>query len=249
MVLSPVLNAFIHRVSKAVLFQSIVLVAVWSSIAPTVLFTSYANSLDLFVLLYLIAAYIRLYVPVEKLNWKKHLVLAGIGWLAAGVVYVIVQYVALPGGFRSASDFGHLLTMNPSPLPVFIAVECLLFALAIPSFCNKALNGLAAASLAVYLIHCHPAIIKWVWKSVYSPEQWLESPWLWLQIGKAVLIVYSLCVVIDVLYQRTFRKGVYAITDYLLAPLISKVISLLLRICPLLEHREDRGERRRKENR
>ena len=206
--LSPFLNIAIRAMNKkthAMLNVLLcILFSVWSSISPSI---SGMNSgggwgLAWFVVLYLAAAWLRLYyVPKEKWLWKL-LLWIGISAVVAGVycaeeitgsvIHTIVgnwyKYNSFPSYFMTLLFFTAFLSLK-------IKGE----------FFGRVVSTLSVSTFGVYLIHIHANLSPWVWENLGFPVIMEKNGFVFIQIG-IVLGIFLICTGIDLLRKKTIGK-------------------------------------------
>ena len=209
--LSDFINAMIFAVSRERLRLLIWSMLVIVSILPTFLGIRLAPSnLFLFVTMYLIGAYIRIFSP--KIFEAKCCLLLGIAlhWLCCAASCVMI----LLGGRYP------VLTVIAKRLPTMTDSTLILSAVLIFSgFKNmniknsRVINALAASAFGVYLLHFNPFAIECVWHRLFNTQNYLHSPQLLLNALAAIPAMYLLCTLIDMLYRRIIEKPVMAFVD------------------------------------
>ena len=209
--LHPLLNCAIRAMSrKAHLLSCGVLLLLFSVIPNFICVVDFSGinggySLPWFCVLYLLAAYIRLYVP-ERVKYQK--------WLP--LLFVLLSLVIC--GERFAATFitpyifgGVRLTSFFYSYNSVIAVPC---ALALfQSFrggkpasgvLSRVVAVIAPLTFAVYLIHEQGVLrpILWNW---LTPDAYAQSPWMALYVLSCMVGIFAACCVIEFLRQKLFR--------------------------------------------
>lgn len=230
MLFSPYLNKFIKSISKNTLIKIILLSILLWSVFPTIVpsMTTYPTQniyignnfqyspLILFFVVYLIGAYIRLYLDIDKFSFNK--------LIGGFVISVIILFIG-------TAFFGYLDTVNSSAhlwwsLPIdgvmdkslhynfffenkFFALTTSIFLFLIflkrKEFSNRYINYIAGSALGVYLIHancnlCYLSFAPFHFNTYYN------SPYLFLVGIGIVCIIYIVCTVVDIIRRQTIEK-------------------------------------------
>lgn len=207
MLLSPFLNHFIHSIDRKMYQKLIALLVVLWSVMKTLIASDMAyNNLGWFIMLYLIAGYIRLYVDHTRENTKKHFSVAG---LFIGILIISVAIFNTMGNvfkinafLRNSTYFAH----DYSFILLIIAVELLIGFVKMKPHYNTAVNLCSGATLGVYLIHDNEYVRTFLWQTVFKLQQVYDSPWLFVYMLGVIVIVYIICTGIDLIRQYSIEK-------------------------------------------
>ncbi len=191
MLLSPILNAFVNTSSKKLLERMIFGGMVICSILPTLFDTVLlGGELTIFALLYLMAAYVKRYVNIAHVRiWTN---------LFFGVMGFILIHSAMYYTYRVLEIYSFLV--------IFVAIEIMLIFLALPQRYCKVINFIAQSMFGVYLIHDNRYVRPWLWQKILNRTEWKESEHILLYGILSVIIVLSICTVIDIIRRLTFEK-------------------------------------------
>ncbi len=174
------------------------MVFLWS-VFPTLGFAPVeGNNLTWFVLLYVLASYLRWYPDtfISKRNISGIIVCvimafillrcAVIGLPSTGLVWVLHRFV----GF----EMDNLLMLLLS-----VALFC--WFAGRRAFCDGKINTVAAAMFGVYLLHdCR---YRWVlWESLFHNARFQDSPWLIVHAVVSIGLVFVGCTAVSMLYNR-----------------------------------------------
>ena len=200
-ILFPFINKLIHSLKKNEFRGLIIILSVVLCIIPTLTATSYySNNIVWFIFMYLIGAYIKLYIDPKK---YKHFILYAIG------LYILTLGVSLISSIAvdkySLSGYWAKLPvylLNLKKLP-FLIVSILLFIgfLNINIKENKIINKIATASLGVYMVH--RLFIDLFYKESYYSTN------IFAFIGLSILfilIVYILSVIVDLIREEIHKR-------------------------------------------
>lgn len=206
-ILSPFLNKLIHSLSKkhfTILIGYLVLIF---SIRTTLLPVSWSQDptggmgISLFILLYFIAAWIRMYYYS---NGKKYRWLIGYITLAICLLMSKVVIIKIGAGENLSSKFyGY-----SSPVTIVEAICFFIFFLNLRPMRNKIgnmVNYIAKHSFSVYIIHF--AMMSVLFTKIFQVEKWINN------IGTGILavlgssiVIYAVCTIVDIFKCYIFDK-------------------------------------------
>jgi len=209
--LFPFLNYAIHAMNKRTHFLCCcVLLGIFSVLHNLVYISDFGyinggSSLLWFCVLYIIAAYIRLYVPVKTQNRKKYffLYLVGIGFV---VGTRFLAYAITPQIFGRVM-FSSLFHAKNSVPTVCASIGFFLFfrTLTIRSeWLKKCISFFAPLAFAVYLIHDHPTVRTLLWQWL-NPADFAESPWMLAYAAICIISIFIMCCIIEWIRQIIFH--------------------------------------------
>ncbi len=198
--LIPYLNIFIEKLSKEQLQKVIVLFLIIFSIISTITHNAWNFTWhNIFILDYIIGAYIRLY-PIKKLENNKiniiSLLLITILSLVFSVTCMLLSKILdvsilfkIPGA---------LINSFSSPVPILIAffIFHLFKNIKIKS---KLINYIASSTLGIYLVHDNSFIRDWIWKTLVPNANFLGLNtllYILFMLAK-VAIVFLVSVAVD----------------------------------------------------
>lgn len=214
-ILSPFINQLIRTAGAQ---KNLYLLAI--SALCCVYFRIETHPLLLFVFLYSLAAYIRLYAPsVRKFSAKTYFISFVLLYtLSASALYwahIAGYQYHYPQIKRLASLF--ILSIYSFPV-IFTSVLCFLAFTRLQIASNKIINIVAGTTLAIYLIHEHPSMRYLIWNEWLNTKQMLCSPYLYLHCIISVLGVCAVCSIIELLRNAIMQKPLAYIIDKLVSP-------------------------------
>lgn len=175
--ISPVLNRLINSLDQAEYQKMLLLLLVLFSVIPSVnvfgdtFGTAGGYSLIWFVLLYLLAAYVRMWTVPQCPFGKWYLVFCG------ALCLLRIAGTLLGGIFGTVSG---LQCQYNSPGVVLAAICLFLWALNKPSSFaykyRKAIHGISGLTFGVYLIHDHGAISDVLWNRWVNLRECATQP-------------------------------------------------------------------------
>ena len=235
LLLAPSLNRMIRAFSKKDLL-SLILVLTFSvsvffplssrnsHVDAAVYLGHESHSLIWFILLYLIAAFIRT-------HGVRHPVLWGPVLFFGCIVYIFVLPLLLGEG--AAQKF--IPTENNSLLSLLITVSSFIMAVSIKlSFgrvMNKVVSYCAPALFVVYLIQEHEAVREPLWSFV-NISRWADSPYLIPVMILVFLALFAGALFLDLLY-RIAHKLVIGRVEKLILCLYRKICTATDKIAPV----------------
>jgi len=230
--LHPLLNCAIRAMSRKVHLLSCGVLLLLFSVIPNVIYIvdfsgiNGGYSLPWFCVLYLLAAYIRLYVPeqVKHQKWMLptfvllSLVICGERFAATFITPYIFGGVRLTSLFYSYNS----IVAVPCALALFQTFRGLR---KLPTCLNKGIAVIAPLTFAVYLIHEQDVLrpILWNW---LEPTAYAQSPWMALYVLACMAGIFTACCVIEFLRQKLFH--------------ICRVDKIIARTCDPLQSRVQR---------
>lgn len=212
MIIAPIINAAIATISQrqlALFITAYMIVTFYGGWIEDMAFSAGGYSTANFILLYLIARYIKLYLPGHSApDWRLRLKYV-IGYLVATVLILISHTCLGLNGFAYNSPF------------VIAASVCFMLFFTTIRFSSRIVNIVAASSFSVYLIHMHPTLwihIKTAVREAAGSNTLLMFV-LWCSV--AIIGIFLFCVIID------------KVRIFLLRPLEE----ILSSICRTIQHR------------
>ena len=210
---SPFLNVLIHAMDKRqhsllnlCLFA---IMSVWVSIHPAIAGMNSGGGWGLawFVVMYLAAAWLRLYYKPTGKPIPYFAIFLFIPILMASAQVVLEGGTNIPGAGILSAIVGHWFRYDSAP--AYIMTICLFVA-----FMNihihseklsRAIISVAPLTLSVYLIHAHANVSPWSWEFFNLPPKMNSLTFPLVQIAY-VLAIFIVCAVIDVLRKMTIGR-------------------------------------------
>ena len=157
-----------------------------------------------FCILYIVAAYIRLYVPVETKHRSRGLLVYGCCALGVGIARFVAHYVttALFGTPMLTSFFYsyNSILVVPASIGLFMAMRTVKVGVK----AAKAVSFFAPLAFGVYLIHDHPAVRPALW-SILKPYAFAESVWMVPYALLCTIVIFLVCCLVEWVRQWVFR--------------------------------------------
>ncbi len=228
LLLSPYINKLLLKLTQQQHKALILLVAVIWCVIPTLIGASFGGSdLVYFVSFYIIAAYFSLY-PL-KANPSRHFALFGF-W-----VFVIFASIATPSYLLNYSGvfrkyIAYFMEYNRLP-GAMCAIELFLAMSQSKPFYSKLINGIAATSFGIYLIHDNFLIRSFLWGTLFNSAAYVSTPLYFVHFFVSVIIVFAGCALIDTLFWKlSFGKLIRSLLDRYLEKAITSIKSLYVQL-------------------
>lgn len=203
--LHPFLNKFLHSLSKKRYQYFLITTFICWSVIPTLSDMPFeSNQLLWFITVYAIAGYIRLYGFNKKLK-SKHFLITGLSTLALAYLssIIYIKIATLDNGLMPYITYFY----GPEKLTIIIAAICIfMFFKNLDLKYNKWINLYASATFGVYLIHDHTLMRPVIWEKLFKNYLFQFSGMIIPYSIAAVLAVYCVCTVVDMLRQKTVEK-------------------------------------------
>lgn len=203
-VLSPFINKLIYALDKkeykTLLIILFIMFSVFS-ILPSEMSLDKTGGYGIiwFVCLYLIAAYIRLYINDEflKKHRNKFIVMYLLTGLITTIGILLIKNIVTKFGIKDISF--KLLAYNVPN--VLIASICLFLYFKTIKIKNKYLNKLilqiAPLTFAVYVIHEQPILRKILYTDILHTEICYNNPYGILIVLSSIIVIFSICTLIE----------------------------------------------------
>lgn len=204
--LSPFLNKLVASLDKKQISLLIGILVSFISIIPTLLrsHTWYDGNMFLFILLYLVGAYIAEYGScILSIN---KFVICGI----TVALYLLMNYatVTIRNNTQLYDKYGiyaDSIWSGNSVFAIAISVLMLCFFLKLNISGSKIINGISATTFGIYLIHDNVYFRQYFWKRVFHTERYYESDKLWLHAIICIICVFVICSIIEFIRIKVFN--------------------------------------------
>ncbi len=204
LIFAPVLNVFVHHVSKSKYLLTLIGLG---GISLTLLVKfplgdTFGGSYELlwFIFLYLVAGYVRLYAKSLNQYGRKAIVAAVITFIYQGLIAILISLFhgtnITPFGF---SYNGFLFFFS---LYVFLWVRGLTIK---ENVLTRWLVKIAPYTLAVYLISDNVMVRKILWEKIFVCQGMLNDSMFIFKMLTSCLIIFTICIGIDWLRNNLFE--------------------------------------------
>lgn len=206
----PYLNMFIHSIDKKTLMKiNIIIIIIWSLIPTAVDCLQFISSpwnygsLDFFVAMYFIGAYIRLYYKRKWDNIYNLLLSLFVLFISIGLV-ISLDYVAFINQdnrlFSSVMNLGN----DNSIIMLIVSIFMFLFFVNM-KFENKLINKIAGTTLGIYILHENYFVRRLIWRTILPNYNYLAFPYVHF-IGK-VVVIFIVCMIIEMLRKKVVANN------------------------------------------
>lgn len=212
-ILTPFINPFIKRLSQVNHLKLILLLVTLWSIIPVFTFgqaPGYSN-LGWFILLYMIAAYIKLYPHNYFNKCTGNMVVAFLSYMIIILSIIMLNILGVENS-TYADHVTYLREMNMFPT-LLCSTSLFLGFKNLKIRNNKVINTISISAFGVYLIHDNYFVGPFLWKEVFKNTMYLDSPLLLLHAIITTLIVFCVCTIIDQMRLNIFERPVFWLID------------------------------------
>lgn len=215
MLFSPLLNILIHKMDKATYKKSLILMIVLTCIAGAVpeSLKDVHSELFAFFVLYFIAGYIRLYGYQKNKKANYHFIKAFVAYAALIAITIWVSLYGKEVGSNIFKDYQEYFWGMGNPLILASSVEVFAGTTKVKSFSSKIINFIAGTTFGVYLIHDNKLIRTFLWSVLFKNKEAIYEPNLVLHTLMTLVILYVVCILIDILRQISIEKVWFKICD------------------------------------
>lgn len=227
-ILFPFLNHAIRNMNKRRHFLCCAVLLIIFSVLPNVVYINDFSGINggssvlWFCVLYMVAAYIRLYVPENDHHGKRYaivyilctLCIAGWRFLAFAITPKLFGRVVLDSLFYSKNS---VLAVTAS-IGLFFAFRTIHIK---GNILRRVIGFFAPLAFGVYLIHDHTTIRPLLW-SWLSPAAYAQNPWMVPYAVLCVMEIFLVCCLVERIRQWLFR--------------ITRLQKLLDRVCDRIQN-------------
>lgn len=243
--LSPALNFLIKNLGQkrhlAFLVLLILSTSVWHDLLPSSfgLDVYDGKRLSWFIVLYFIAAYIRLYVNAEKLKTRRYFAIYILSCISIWIIWAMTQFAIQRGAPAEASNYmGKYFYMYSSSFVLLSSICLFIGFLGLNwkgrKLMNKTIFAIAPLTLGVYLIHDNYIFREFIWGVMKSMAS--------INVGSLLICllycigVFVTCIIIDsmrnklfgILYKTNFWESISDWVDTLPQRTYSVIEKLIL---------------------
>lgn len=195
--LIPILNLIINSVNKNKLKKIILICFILFSIIPFFTYNAWnLSNFSLFILSYLIGAYLRLYIPkLENKVIFKYLIID----LSILVISVIIfYYLGIHFNIiKLVINSSYFYINNNSPFVIILSILILLLFKNIDIKYNKFINWISSSVLGIYLIHDNYLVRQFIWQKIYANNLFFNTNYFIIFGIIKIIIIFSICLLID----------------------------------------------------
>ena len=190
----PFLNILIKNMNKsqhlALLALCLSVYTIWGNI--NIFANVTFNYITWFSILYLIAAYIRLYPIYKKDDYKF--------WGLATITAVTIAICIVPLLLKiNIYPYIHVSDSN-AVFAVIIGICSFMYFKNVPIKYSKTINMIGASTFGILLIHANSDIMRqWLWRDTLNNVGWFSSDYIYLHAVLGCIGIFIICSFIDIL--------------------------------------------------
>ena len=220
----PFLNKILLSLDKTTYRNILLGVFLCWSIIPTITKSNYeSNELLWFIFLYSLSGYIRLYGLNPKFKNYHYAITA---LLATCLTYLTSIAISFIGSKIPALNLESTYFYSMQSLLALLISICAFMTFALTNIKScKFINVVASATFGVYLIHENHYLRNIFWQTIFKNSSYQNSLMIIPVSIVAVVSVYVVCTIIELIRQYVFEKTFAKFTDILLFP-IKKLLSV-----------------------
>ncbi len=221
----PFLNTLISSIDeKKHIYLLVLLLFIYTFFETVPYFSIKMNYVSWFSVLYLIAAYIRIYPKKIYFNAKIWRIISGFSIAVSVASIVMCYYIFLKTGKNIIYYF---VTDSNTFLALVCGVSFFMLAVNTSIKQSKFINNVAATSFGVLLIHANSDVMrKWLWTDTLQNVRAYCSDYAFLHILLSVICVFICCSTIDTVRIKFIEKPFFKLFDKFEPKLVSKYIEI-----------------------
>lgn len=176
------------------------------------------NYVEWFVIIHVIASYIRFYHDESKTPTNNQSVLFIFGGILLGILSVVIMMVGYENGMAKLKWMYEWVIDSNALLAVVVSLMLFYGFKNLHIKQSKVINYIASSTFAVLLIHANSdAMRQWLWRDVCQNVEMIYSPWMPIHAVCCVLGVFVVCVIIDKVRILLIEKPLFVKIDKILA--------------------------------
>lgn len=216
MIISPYINKFIRCMQKKELEKFLIIMITLWSVMYTLIGGGYAfNNFGWLLVLYIIAAYINLYVKLDNNAIKKNKIIMIVSSLLLVLSPIIYNTLGKVTGNSKYIENSRILAKFPSILVLIVSVSIFLYFINKKKFSSNIINNIAKCTLGIYLIHDNELFRPYLWEKILKNANYYSSNLLILHALISLVLVYVIGSIIDYIRMKTIEPIWMKLYDYL----------------------------------
>ena len=204
--LIPFINKLLNEMNKKEMKNMLIILAIFISIIPMLTVNKWGlSSLAIFILDYIIGAYIKLYK--KENNTKKFFVIIVIDMIIMIGSVLILQLIGLKLGNNTIRDNSRYFVVSNNSIFVIIMAISIFMVFKNLNIKNcKVINYISSSTLGVYLIHENSYLRNFLW-NIFIPNKCYYNSYVYILFAiSKVFIIYFLCIIIDKIRNKLFKN-------------------------------------------
>ncbi len=235
----PFLNVLIKNLNEKQHIRLLLLASFVYIVCGTLpLFYVTMNYVSWYIVLYLIASYIRLY-PKKIFNNTAF-------WSIATILSILLSCFSVVAatwlGTKTGENISYdYVTDSNTFLAVLTGLCSFMMFKNLKIKYNKFINTVSATTFGILLIHSHSSTMRqWLWKDVLHNAEMYSSKYLVLHAIASVIVVFIVCSLLDMLRIKFIEAPAFRLWDkYLEKPIVQKFKAIEDKICKKLNVHQD----------
>ncbi len=159
--------------------------------------------MDFFIVMYLIGAYIRLYIKSIYSNRRKIFLCLVLSTLIMLLTVPVIDFIGKILKANVIINHATYFMKYNSIISVVWAVSVFLFFCTL-KFKSNIVNYIAGSVLGIYLIHDNFILRQYIWQVIYPNSNYIEFPYI--HAATKIFSVFAICLIIDILRRITIEK-------------------------------------------
>ena len=211
MLCSPAINEYFNKLNRKQKKVTIAFVWLFLYTIPY-LFSVQYYSLERGALFYLLGAYIRTEIDIDKVRTLKPQLLTT--FILIWITYVPVGYVYYSGGNNSRlfSAIGDSVVFN-GVIIVGCAVSLFLIFVSANPYSNKPINIIAKSTFGIYLLHDN-MYRDFIWNNLLKISTKFQNLFFPIIAIGIVAMIFISCALIDYIRERLFNATIYRMDSH-----------------------------------
>lgn len=200
--LMPFINKLISNLTKKQFFILLVILFIYYTLIPTFYPNNTFNEIGWYINVYLIGAFIRLYLDDIKYSKKILITVTSVLLLLIFMSIVIIDFKlnTLVSPFHFVSNANKLLALA-------FSISLFLFFKNINIENNKIINAVSSTTFGVLLIHANSdAMRQFLWKDVLNVGEMYNNSLLVVHAIMSVIVIFVICSIIEYLRIKYLEK-------------------------------------------
>lgn len=216
MILSPYINKFIRCMERKELRNLLITMIILWPITMTFLGGNFAfNQLSWLIVLYIMAAYIKLYIKFDDKAIKKNKIIMIVSSVFLVLSPIIYNTLGRITGIEEYTKSSRDLASISSILVLVVSVSIFLYFINKKKFSNNIINNVAKCILGVYLIHENTFFRPYLWDTILKNSNYYSSKLLIVHAIFSIVAVYVISSVIDYIRIKTIEPLWMKLYNYL----------------------------------
>lgn len=210
--LVPFLNKMIIQFDEKTLKNMLFILIMIFCIIPTFALNSKFefNNIDIMIIMYIVGAYIRLYVKHENKKYVFEMFLLNFILIFSVMGFDFFGTILNRDNLiRNATYFSKINSI----IVVLGAITTFLYFLRKSNYSSNIINFISSSTLGVYLIHDNDYIRKYIWEIIFPNNNFIDERYFIIFAITKIFITFVICVIIDKIRYYIFEKNISKLID------------------------------------